>query len=310
MFRSVLTFLLLCLVTVGSTQVKWNSPVDHIRSPEYDLARRTKQPKFFCLSNADSRVAGQYVEDVQDNGELAGDFLRDGVSRYLLCTDQFTSLYRQAADPLYNVPREWRVSWSDVTFYRLPTADMTATYPSPYGWDCPLGGNTTRLFNYESLSSCSRSYKTATLAYGQCPGWVGCLNGTQAQAVLDISGGNLNNVDLYNASWPALYADVAPLPTAAPTAAPAAPVAPVVALGNVNCKKCADGAVAITNEATCKAAAAVLGKAYAGTEATAAKPKGCFVCTATQQVKFNPVGDNANQFAQTVCQRTATVRSY
>ena len=100
-------------------------------------------------------------------------------------------------------------------------------------------------------------------------------------------------------------------PTAKPTAAPtAAPVAPVVALGNVNCKKCADGAVAITNEATCKAAAAVLGKAYAGTEATPAKPKGCFVCTSTQQVKFNPVGDTANRFAQTVCQRTATVRSY
>ena len=46
-----------------------------------------------------------------DNGEISGDFLRDGVARYLNCNDQFTTLHRAAADLLYNAPREWRVTW-------------------------------------------------------------------------------------------------------------------------------------------------------------------------------------------------------
>ena len=57
--------LLQCIAAVAflamaiATEVKWDSLVDRIRSPEYDLARRTKQPKFYCLTNADSKVAGQ-----------------------------------------------------------------------------------------------------------------------------------------------------------------------------------------------------------------------------------------------------------
>jgi hypothetical protein len=57
--------LLQCIAAVAflamaiATEVKWDSLADRIRSPEYDLARRTKQPKFYCLTNADSKVAGQ-----------------------------------------------------------------------------------------------------------------------------------------------------------------------------------------------------------------------------------------------------------
>mmetsp|Transcript_10736 Transcript_10736/g.25616 ORF Transcript_10736/g.25616 Transcript_10736/m.25616 type:complete len:623 (-) Transcript_10736:88-1956(-) len=45
-------------------------------------------PRHFCVRDADERVAGDYVEDIKDNGETSGDYLRDGVPRYIraLCT--------------------------------------------------------------------------------------------------------------------------------------------------------------------------------------------------------------------------------
>jgi len=42
-------------------------------------------PRVYCVTNGDSRINGDYCEDIKDKGETSGDFLRDGVPRYVKC---------------------------------------------------------------------------------------------------------------------------------------------------------------------------------------------------------------------------------
>ena len=42
-------------------------------------------PRIYCVTNGDERTNGDYWEDIKDKGETSGDFLRDGVPRYVKC---------------------------------------------------------------------------------------------------------------------------------------------------------------------------------------------------------------------------------
>jgi hypothetical protein len=40
-------------------------------------------PRHVCVTGGDDRILGEYVEDIKDGQETSGDFLRDGVPRYV-----------------------------------------------------------------------------------------------------------------------------------------------------------------------------------------------------------------------------------
>jgi hypothetical protein len=84
--------------------------------PPYDVPVNQVK-RAYCVTNADYRVAGQYWEDIEDNGELQGDFLRDCVPRYLKCDDEYITLHRINGEVLDNFEKAWRLTWGNTRFY-------------------------------------------------------------------------------------------------------------------------------------------------------------------------------------------------
>jgi hypothetical protein len=134
----------------------------------YNQARFAKA-NYYCLHQADGRVAGQYREDVQDNGdngghdlkgnkEMSEDYLRDGVPRYLHCNDEYIQLHRRAEMGLD--PQQWRVTWGNTRFYHIYNKD-----------DLPP---TNKKMTWNYLSSANRRFKKPYITAGQCPGCSGC----------------------------------------------------------------------------------------------------------------------------------------
>merc|ERR1711998_792675 len=124
----------------------------------WDKARSAKA-LYYCLHNADARVAGQYREDTQDAGKVSDDFLRNGVARYLKCGSDSITLHRSSASALANA--EWRITYGNTRFYQVTSNN-----------DLPPTGPGKWRYNYRS--SVSRDYKYPVLMAGQCKGYVGC----------------------------------------------------------------------------------------------------------------------------------------
>jgi len=58
------------------------TPLAIVPDQPYDVPENPC-PRVWCVTTADALVSGEYWEDIKDNGETSGDFLRDGVPRYI-----------------------------------------------------------------------------------------------------------------------------------------------------------------------------------------------------------------------------------
>jgi hypothetical protein len=72
-------------------------------------------------------------------------------------------------------------------------------------------------------------------------------------------------------------------------------------LGPANSNACLAGSAKITDVTACPAAAAALGKTYAGSVSQALRPSGCYLDTGDGRVYFNPTPGAAASGAQPVC---------
>ncbi len=76
-------------------------------------------------------------------------------------------------------------------------------------------------------------------------------------------------------------------------------------LGPANTNACLTGSAKITDVTACPAAAAALGKTYAGSVAQALRPSGCYLDTGDGRVYFNPSAPGvAASGAQPLCRVT------